>query len=123
MQSMVKCYFVNTFSEFIFQIFTRQTLLTFRHIFWCSCHNKASSLVSTIRSQVDNMVSTLDNIKVMLNDKHRMSTFNQGIESLKQSLNIMEMQTRCWFIKDEERGLLLLLTNEISQFNALIFTT
>ncbi len=52
-----------------------------------------------------------------------MTLFNQCIESMKQSLDIMEVQTGGRLIEDEERRLLVFLTDQVGKFDTLVLTT
>ena len=52
----------------------------------------------------------------MLDDNNRMPFIDQGIESLQQSLDVMEMQAGRRLVKDEERRFLFLLAQIVSSF-------
>ena len=69
------------------------------------------------------MVGHLDNLHVVLNDEYGVPTGYECIEGMQQSADIVEVQSRCRLVEDEECGLLLLLTYEVSQFYALVLTT
>ena len=42
------------------------------------------------------MISAFDDLKVMLDDQHRMTTIDEMIEGIKQLLNIGKMQDQWW---------------------------
>ena len=86
-------------------------------MFWCSACDEVSSTVSTLRTQINNMVSTLNNLHVMFDDQNGMSAFNEGIECLEQSLDVMEVETRSWFVEDKECGFLFLLSDEVGELD------
>ena len=69
------------------------------------------------------MVGTLDDLHVVLDDQDGMATFDESVERLQQTVDIMEVQTRGRLVEDEERGFLLLLSDEVGQFDALVLTT
>ena len=48
-------------------------------------------MVTTIWTKVDNMVGTLDDLHVMLNDEDGVTTFDEGVEGLQQPLDIVEV--------------------------------
>ena len=81
-----------------------------------------STLVATVGTKVDDVVGTLNDIEVMFNDQYTMSTVNKRVESVKQTLDVVEMQTRCRLVKDEECWFLLFLSDEVGKFYALVFT-
>ena len=58
----------------------------------------------------------------MLNDDDRVATLNELIESIEEFGDVMEMQTRRRLIEDEQRRVLLLLTDEISELHTLVLT-
>ena len=80
-------------------------------------------MVTAVRTEVDDMVGTLDDLHVMLDDEDGVAPFDEGIEGLEQPLDVMEVQTRRRLVEDEQRGLLLLLSDEIGEFHALVLTT
>ena len=68
------------------------------------------------------MIGTLDDLHVMFDDEDGMTPFDEGVESLKQSLDIVEVQTCCRLVEDKQGGLLLLLTDEVGEFHTLVLT-
>src|SRR6478736_9753525 len=46
------------------------------------------------------MVCNFYYIKIMFNNKHRVTTINKFIEHIKQMLYVLEMQTSCGFIEN-----------------------
>ena len=51
-----------------------------------------------------------------------MSPFDKGIERLQQTADIVEVKTGCRLVEDEQRGFLLLLSDELGEFDALVLT-
>ena len=109
--------------QFFFQEFSCQTLGAGGNLLWCSCANHFTTTVATFRSHVDDVVGTLNNIHVMFDDEDGMATFYEGVKGLQQTINVVEMQTRGGFVEDKEGGGLTLLSNEVGELDALVFTT
>ena len=59
----------------------------------------------------------------MLDNHDRVSFLNQGIKRLQQRFDVVEMQAGRRFVEDKQRGLLFLLPQIVSQFDALVLTT
>ena len=68
------------------------------------------------------MVGTLDDIQVMFDNYQGMTPFYQRLESMEQSLDIMEVQTGGWLIEDEERRRLVFLADKVGEFHTLVLT-
>ena len=58
----------------------------------------------------------------MLDDENRVSAFDECVEGLQQTLDIMKMQTGGGLVEDEECGLLFLLSDVVGQFDTLVLT-
>lgn len=76
-----------------------------------------------LRTEVDDIVGTLDDIQIVLYHYQRMAPFYQGIEGMEQALDVVEVKTRGRLVEDEERRLLFLLTYEEGELYTLILTT
>ena len=92
-------------------------------MFRCACTDQVTATVATIGSQVNDIVSRFDDLHVVFDDQNGVSSADEGIEGVQEFLDVMEVETGCRFIKDEERGFLLLLSDEIRQFDTLVLTT
>ena len=77
---------------------------------------------TTLRPKVYQIVSTLDDLQIVLDDKHRVTTVNQGVEGPKQDMDIMKMKSRRRFVKDKERGALLFHCQIVGQLDTLVFS-
>ena len=53
------------------------------HFLWRTCYDEVSTFITTIRTKVDNMVGTFDDIEVMFNNQYAVITVNEGIEGVK----------------------------------------
>ena len=69
------------------------------------------------------MIGSLHHIEIVLNDHEGVSTLEQGIEGMEQSTDVVEVQSRGGFVEDEECGHCALLSEIVSQFDTLIFTS
>lgn len=77
------------------KVFCRDRLTAFQHLLWCSRKYDFSALCSAVRAYVDNVVSKLHNIGVMLDDNHRISPVNQGFKNTDDLFDICGVQPRC----------------------------
>lgn len=68
--------------QFLFQILSSKTLLALSHFLRRARHNESSTTVTALRTKVDNMVGTLDNLQIVLNDEDGMATADECVESL-----------------------------------------
>jgi hypothetical protein len=101
---------------------TGKTILAMGYFLGRSDTDKITATVATIGTKVNDVVGTLDDFHVVLNDDNGVTAFYQGVEGLQQAVDIMEMQARCRLVKDKHRGLLSFLSDEVSQFDALVLT-
>jgi hypothetical protein len=68
-----------------------------------------TAFLASLGTNVDDMVGTLDYIHVVLNDKNGMTTLYEGIESVQETLDVVEMESCGRFVEDEKSFLLFLL--------------
>ena len=59
--------------------------------------------ITAFRAKVDHPVRRLDDLQVVLDDRHRVAIVNQFMEHVEQLGHIVEMQSRRRFVKDVER--------------------
>ena len=50
------------------------------NIFWCAACSELSSSVTTVGTQVDDVVGTFDDFHVVLDDENAVSAFYQSIQ-------------------------------------------
>ena len=60
-----------------------------------------STFVPAFRSEIDNVVGTLDDLEIVLDDHKRMSLVEELIKGPKQPLDIMEVQPGGGLIEDK----------------------
>ena len=70
-----------SYAENRFQISAGQTPLAMCYILWCASSDDVSSFVPSLWTKVNDMVRTLDDIKVMLYDQDRMASSDKGFKS------------------------------------------
>ncbi len=68
--------------------------------------NKIASEITGIRSQINDIVSGSNDIKVMLHHNDAVSFLQENIKGLEQFLNIIEMQAGSRLVKDKENLLI-----------------
>ena len=66
------------------------------------------------------MVGPFDHVHIMLDDHDRMSLGDQGVEGLEQGLDVVEMKSGRRLVEYENRRLLFLVAEEVSQFYPLV---
>lgn len=111
------------FSHFLGQILSRIRGGTSGDFFRCTGHDKITALISSFRSQIDDIVGTLDDVHVVFDNHDGMSAADQCIESLEQFLDVVEMKSGSRLIEHENGWLCLFDAQEISQLDTLVFTS
>ena len=99
---------------------SRYAFPAFRNILRRTCAYNVSALVSTFRSDVDDVVGTLYDIEVMFDDENGVASFDELVERVEQASDVVEMKSCCRLVEDEEGRGLLFLTNEVRQFHTLV---
>ena len=92
------------------------------HLLGSATSDKLSATVAPLRTDVDDIIGTLDNLHVMFDDNDGMSTGDERIKRLHQTLDIVEVQSRSGLIEDKHRRLCLLKAEVIGQFHTLVLT-
>ena len=59
--------------------------------------------VTTLWSHIDNVISAFDDIKIMLDDHHAVSSINKCLKNLQKLVDIVRVQTCRRFVKDIQR--------------------
>lgn len=68
--------------QFLFQILSSKTLLALSHFLWSACRHETSATIAALRTEVDNVVGTFDDLQIVLNDEDGMASADECIESL-----------------------------------------
>ena len=87
------------------------------------CGYDITTFVATFGTKIDDVVGTLDNVEVMLDDDNAVSPLDQRVESFEQFSDVVEMQAGGRLVEDEEGRVGLFLTQVVSQFDALVFAS
>lgn len=77
--------------EFLTQEFPCDTLGAGGNLLRSAAGYEVSASVATIGTEVDDVVGTLDDLHVMLDDGDGMPSSDECVEGMKQSLDIMEV--------------------------------
>ena len=89
---------------------------------------KLSSLIATFGSEIDDPVSVLDHIHIVFHNHDGMTMFYQSVQVLKQTGDIVKMQTSGRFIKKIQKPsrlvTFLICSDDLGgQFEPLTFAT
>ena len=57
----------------------------------CSLEYDLSATITSLGSEINDPVGTLDHVHIVLDDYNRVSTLDQRIESSEQFINVVEM--------------------------------
>ena len=85
--------------------------------------NYPSSPTPAFQTEVDDVISALDNIEVVLDHNDRVPGVNETLEHLKQFANVLEMQAGGWLVEDVEGATRGALPQLGGQLDPLCFTT
>ena len=90
---------------------------------WCAGADDVTAFLASFRTNVDDVVGTLDDIHVVLDDKNGVTTLNESVKGMQQTLDVVEMKSCSWLVEDEKRCVLFLLRDVVGELDTLIFTT
>ena len=85
---------------------------TLCYFFRCSGNYQVSTLVSSFRTEVDNVVGTFDYVHVMLNDDNRMSAGYQRVEYFQQFLDVVKVKSGSRLVENKDGGLCFFYAEE-----------
>jgi hypothetical protein len=91
------------FRKMLAQISASVRLWRRHDLFRRACGHHLSAGIATLRSQIDNVVSSLNHVEVVFDDQERTSGFNQGAKRPQQFVDVVEMQAGSWLIENVER--------------------
>ena len=81
------------FSQDRTQVASRVRRLDLRHTLWGAQRHNVPASVPTVWPQIDDIIGSFDDIKVVLDDEHGVATVHQAAQNLEQALDIREVQT------------------------------
>ena len=67
------------------------------------CDDRATA-IAAFRPEVDHPISALDDVEIVLDHDDRVARVAQAHEHTHQLANVVEMQSRGWFVQDVERA-------------------
>ena len=83
-------------------------LCTGCNLLWSSRYDDISACGSSLRTEVDDIISHFDNIQIVLDDNDGVSALDEGIEGSEQAADVVVVKAGCRFVENEECGHLLL---------------
>ena len=72
-----------------------------------------STLRASLGAEIDNMVSALDNLHIVLHNNHRMASSNQCVKGLEEAIYIVDVQSRSRLVEDKHHSLVGELACEV----------
>jgi hypothetical protein len=75
-----------------------------RDLLWPTTPQDLPSLIPSFGTKINDLISGLDHVHVMLNDDDRIAGISQPVENIQEFLNIGEMEPSGWFIQDVDRS-------------------
>ena len=95
---------------------------TFRDLFRRAAGNDRAAAVASLGAEVDDVVGSLDDVEIMLNDKHGVATVHQRLQHFDQSVDVSGVKSRCRLVQHEYRFAGRTFGKLGSQLNALRLT-
>ena len=95
----------------------------FGDFFRCPRCNDCSAAGTAFRSDVNDIVCSLNNIQIVFNNNDRIPALSQSSEDFCQFVNIGKMKTGCRLVKDVHRSSCAAFAEFCGQFDTLCLTT
>ncbi len=76
----------------------------FRHIFGGAFRHEVAACLPSFWTEVYDVVSTFDDVHVVLNDEDGVSSSDEGVEGIQQFVDVVEVESGGWLVKDEQGG-------------------
>src|SRR5262249_20182297 len=73
-----------------------------RHVLRCSLGDDHPAAISTFWTQVDDPISGLDHVQVVLNHEHGVAAIDEAMQHVQQHAHILEVETRRGLVEDVE---------------------
>src|SRR3989339_75682 len=86
----------------VLKVLTGNTLFDLCHILWRALSDHLSPFDPPIGSHVDHPVSSLHDIKIVLDDDHRVAFVDELVQDTEQSLDVFKVKSCGWLIQDIE---------------------
>ena len=98
------------------------TFLALSNFLWSTLNDDGATTSASLGSEVDDVVGALDDIHIVLHNQNSVAAREETVEGGKEMTDVVEMQARGGVVKDEQRGLVILLGEIVCQFQALVLT-
>ena len=92
------------------------------HFLRCPASDKFSTLVPSLRADVDNPVGTLDHVQIVFDHDDAISFRDKTVEGFQKNCDIVDMKTGCRLVKDEESSPRLVSRQACRKLESLGFT-
>ena len=99
------------------------TFWSCRNLFWRTGNNYRSSAVATLWTHINNTVSHLNDIQVVLNNKNGVTRINKTLKNNNKLSDILKMKASCWLVQNIKSFTGLLTVKLFCQLNALRLAT
>ncbi len=95
-------------------------MLAFGNLFRSAAGKEIAACIAAFWTEVDDVVGTLDDLEVMLDDNDSVTARNKRIEGSKKLLDIVEMQACRGLVEDKDGRIVLLNSKVVSELYALV---
>ena len=82
--------------------FSRVRIFDFRNLLRCSTRHDFAASIAGFRTEIDDPISALEYFEIVLDYHDRMSVSNQPLKQLQQHRHVVEMQSRGWFVENQQ---------------------
>src|SRR2546423_7760957 len=91
------------------------------HFLRRAARDDTTTLGATFGPKVNDVISALNHIEVVLDDDYRVTYANQSLQNVEQFMHVGEVKSGGWFIQDVDRTARRALGKFFSQFDPLSF--
>ena len=109
--------------QFFFEELAGNALGAFCNVFGRSCAYDVTTVIAPVGTEVDDVVGTFHDVKIVFDNQDGVTATDECVEGRQETADVMKMETRSWFVEDEEGRGLSFLSYEIGEFHALVFTS
>jgi len=71
------------------------------NVFGRAVRDDMTAFVARVGPQVNDPIGTFDDVKVMLDDEHRMTAIDEPLKSFQQNANVVEVQAGGRFVEEK----------------------
>ena len=72
-----------------------------RHVLGRTARDNVTAFVPGFRAEVNDPISALDDLEVVLDDQHRMTGIDETLKSLQQNADVVKVQAGGRFVEEE----------------------